>query len=307
MNKKIFSLLILFILIFSSNLVFADIIMPGFKSISHEIEIKNISEYLNDYVFFVIGEPSFCEPQLIGSDSPRSLGYKFCKPILIAIDKKCPDSENLLRGGGDPSKFDFCTNNGYISYFDININRVSKVTGANPIKKIVEIIEIENISSNQVTTKSTVKYEYNDGGTELIPYKTNTRPQPSRFLIYKNWWFILLLSLIITIFVEYFLIRKKFTSKNTFKNIAIINIITLPFATLTYEILVMGGFLSYILTPFILFLLIELIIIFVESFLIKQFFDLNYLKSLLLSFKINLVTMMLGIIICVIALFVMSF
>lgn len=306
MNKKIFSLLILFILIFSSNFVFADFIMPGFKSISHEIEIKNISEYLGDYVFFVIGDHSFCEPQLIGSDSPRSLGYKFCKPILIAIDKKCPDSENL-RGGGDPSKFDFCINNGYVSYFDIKINRVSQVTGANPIKKIVEIIEIENISSNQVTTKSAVKYQYNDGGTELIPYKTNTRPQPSRFLIYKNWWFILLLSLVITIFVEYFLIRKKFASKTPFKNITIINIITLPFATLTYELLVMGGFLSYILTPFILFLLIELIIIFVESFLIKQFFDLNYLKSLLLSFKINLVTMILGIIMYVITLFIMSF
>lgn len=305
MNKKIFSLLILFILIFSSNIVFADLIMPGFKSISHEVEIKNISKY-SDYTFFIIGEQSFCEPQVIGSSSSRSLGYKFCTPILIAIDNNCPDHENLIYNR-DPSRFDFCINNGYVSYFDLKINRVSQITGANPIKRITEIIEIEDISSNQVKTNAAVKYEYNDGATEIIPYITKTRPHPSRFLLYKNWWFILVLSLIITIFVEYSLVKKRFSSKDTFKQIAIINLITLPFATFTYELFVMGGFLSYISTPFILFLLLELIIIFVESFLIKYFFKLKYLNSLLLSLKINVVTMLLGIALSIITFLILSY
>lgn len=93
-----------------------------------------------------------------------------------------------------------------------------------------------------------------------------------------------ILSLIITIFIEfgviYLFIRKDVPK--LFLYAVLINSFTLPLATYSYQNIIDN------------FLFIEVIVVFVESFLIILLLKTKYPKALLISFVVNFITSMIS-------------
>lgn len=91
-------------------------------------------------------------------------------------------------------------------------------------------------------------------------------------------------SLIITILIE-FIVIWFFIKKNIpqlFLYTILINSFTLPIATYVYQNILSN------------FLFIEIIVVFLESFLIMWLLEIKYIKALLVSFVANLLTSMIS-------------
>ena len=94
--------------------------------------------------------------------------------------------------------------------------------------------------------------------------------------LFQQYFLLLLLTIIIEFIVFWFIIKDK--ALKLFFYSAIINSFTQPFGTYFYQNL------------FVNFYVVELLIFFVESFLIQLLFKINYKKAILVSLLTNSIT-----------------
>jgi hypothetical protein len=108
MKKLALSFVLGLIILSIVNFISADVILPGYKSISIENKITNIKDF-SDYVF-IIGSslenrgPGMVQIQVVGADGiiPNEY-YKFSSPSVFAIQKEKWDEEKMAKfmEGGD--------------------------------------------------------------------------------------------------------------------------------------------------------------------------------------------------------------
>ena len=106
----------------------------------------------------------------------------------------------------------------------------------------------------------------------------------------------LIRSFILTLIIEYIIIKMLFRRKKVFMPVLLVNMLTNPLVVYIYNIMSIYSF-SY--KDFILFFL-ELIVVLVEGYVYEKLLEINLKKALIISFISNLVAYLLGLLINII-------
>ena len=179
-NKLI--ILFAFVLVFSvfPQVVSADLMIPGTKSVNWCYEISNINDYTN-YVF-VFNEERVTGHEVINQGDCFSF-YKIGLTSIYAIPKTEFNESELNR------EF-FEENNPKLIKSNIQLNAFGSVQENDPLQKAVITLDVQSLSENSFDIqKSKVTYTYTDGTSEEKVFQSQgTMPEPSKTAILP-WWF----------------------------------------------------------------------------------------------------------------------
>ena len=101
----------------------------------------------------------------------------------------------------------------------------------------------------------------------------------------------LIKSFILTLIIEYIIIKLIFVKEKVFIPVLLVNILTNPFVVFIYNIMSLYS-LEY--KDFILIVL-ELLVVMVEGYIYTYLLDIHFRKALLVSFISNVITYLIGI------------
>lgn len=101
----------------------------------------------------------------------------------------------------------------------------------------------------------------------------------------------LIKSFILTLIIEYIVIKLIFVKRKVFIPVLLVNILTNPFIVYIYNIMSLYS-LAY--KDFILVFL-ELLVVLIEGYVYKYLLDINFKKALIVSFISNVVAYLIGI------------
>ena len=256
-----FLFIVVFISLLILPLVSADIITPGFHSIDIENRITNLQDYPN-YVFVSAGSIStMCPIKVISQEGLIEPYYKLCSISVYAIEKEKFD-ENILNATEIPE------------------NAKVVITGIQTLK---------SVSSYSSETLVNNIYTVDLNAIKDKPDNTITESNYLREIVVIAVFFVL------TVLIE-FLVVLVFNSISSLHKsnlkllgyVSLINLITLPIATL----IVINAY---------SILLVELIVVLVESLMLKYLLKIDYPRALVISFIANLITGFMGIFLSIIA------
>ena len=201
-----FIILFVFALIFSvfSQVVSADVIIPGTKSVDWCYEISNIDDY-PDYVF-VFNEERVTSHGIINQGDCFAF-YKNGLTSVYAIPETEFNEVELNR------EF-FEENNPILIKSNIQLNAFGSVQENDPLQKAVITLDIESLSKSSFDVqKSKVTYTYTDGTSEEEVFQSQEiMPEPSKTAImpwrFAKFWYIILPILAIILIGIILLIRR---------------------------------------------------------------------------------------------------
>lgn len=180
--------LTLIILTIIPSIVYADVIIPGTKSISWCYEISNMEDY-PDYVFLLHGKPMM-DYKIVEPDECFSF-YKFTTVSIYAVEKS-KFNENELKEKNYTEIENYFTNNPNVIPSDIQLGSYSyrTVKENDPLEKAVTTLQIISLTGNNLhVQKSKITYTYTDGTFEEKPFQVqDVIPEPSKKAIIP-WWF----------------------------------------------------------------------------------------------------------------------
>jgi hypothetical protein len=309
MNKNFFVILFIVVIIIVgvflfSNIVTADVITPGTKSIGEYITINNIADFNNEYIILyskisTVGGIN-CNCDIIKGSKNIVLKSQF-SPILniYAVEKGNYTDEDIL------NYFYVYTLKSILNSFELS----NKMTAENKTEIPNLLIKYQDLNNENIVlplielrTEDYSEFKNNgySGSTSFDPFEnivhsSYLKKDSSGNLILKEkvyrplskdfWTYIyFLIGLLFTFFIEGLLLSK-FFKKSNFANFSwgkvfLFNLITYPIA-------------MYFL-PLVGLLIVELFVFILESILIKLLFKIPWKKSILYSFVINLITTILG-------------
>ena len=101
----------------------------------------------------------------------------------------------------------------------------------------------------------------------------------------------LIKSFVLTFIIEYIIIKLIFVKRKVFVPVLLVNILTNPFVVYIYNVMTLYSF-EYkdVITIFL-----ELLVIIVEGYVYKSLLEINWKKSLSISFISNIVAYLTGI------------
>jgi len=127
------------------QIVSADIILPGEKSVSYCFQIENIFEY-PDYAFY-LELPLSVDSERITQGECKTF-YKFERPRIYAI---APGGKAI--------------------YSNLEISSVYMVAENDPVDAVQDIFVVNGITDESLNlTKDRVIYTYEDGSKEIVSY-----------------------------------------------------------------------------------------------------------------------------------------
>lgn len=101
----------------------------------------------------------------------------------------------------------------------------------------------------------------------------------------------LIKSFILTLIVEYIIIKLIFVKKKVFIPVLLVNMLTNPFVVYIYNIMSVYS-LKY---KDIILIVLELLVVIVEGYVYKYLLEINWKKALIVSFISNIVAYLIGI------------
>ena len=101
----------------------------------------------------------------------------------------------------------------------------------------------------------------------------------------------LIKSFILTLIIEYIIIKLIFVKRKVFIPVLLVNILTNPFIVYIYNIMILYS-LAY---RDIILVILELLAVLVEGYVYKYLLDINFKKALIVSFISNVVAYLIGI------------
>lgn len=193
------------IMLLLPQMVAADVIAPGIKSISYGFEISNMYDYA-DYVFLAHSQGPMDNYRIMTQGT--SVGfYKFSTPTVYAIEKNKFNEADI---GITPEEIKtYFENNNDLIPSGIEMDIVSTVRDTDPTNSILDVLEIKSLDANGFElVKSKVVYTYTDGSTEERLYENqDIRPAASRSseILY---WIIGIVIVVIVIIALIIKVRK---------------------------------------------------------------------------------------------------
>ena len=101
----------------------------------------------------------------------------------------------------------------------------------------------------------------------------------------------LIKSFILTLIIEYIVIKLIFVKRKVFIPVLLVNILTNPFIVYIYNIMSLYS-LAY---KDIILVFLELLVVLIEGYVYKYLLDINFKKALIVSFISNVVAYLIGI------------
>ena len=98
-------------------------------------------------------------------------------------------------------------------------------------------------------------------------------------------------SFVLTLIIEYIIIKLTFVKKNVFVPVLLVNLLTNPLVVYLYNIMILFSF-KYI---DVILIFLELLVVIVEGYVYKYLLEINFKKSLTISFVSNMIAYLIGI------------
>lgn len=177
----------LLILTLLSSIIYADVIVPGKKTITWCYEISNMNDYPN-YTFLLHGQPGV-KYKIIEPGECFSF-YKF-STVSIYVVKKAEFNEDELKGKNYTETENYFINNPKVISSDLQLRSYGAVEENYPLEKVVITLNIVSLTENGLDIqKSKITYTYRDGTSEEKIFQVqDVIPEPSRKAILP-WWFV---------------------------------------------------------------------------------------------------------------------
>jgi hypothetical protein len=189
-NKGFICALTALVILINIAAVSADLITPGYKSVSVTNKVTNMDDFQSYYLFVSCDHTG--EPRLVQADGIILGQYRFCGAEVYAIEKDDFNNAGLIISQNGDS----ITSNSN----EILNNKYFESLGA--IKLAENLTLIENLPSSSPTNNLLNLYTLEIGKVKGTPDSTSTEKDFSG-------WIYLSVSLIALIIIIYLLIRRK--------------------------------------------------------------------------------------------------
>ena len=206
-----FGLALMMLALIDPAIVYADMVVPGTKSVSWCYEISNMDQY-PDYVFFTYVDWPMAGIKVIKTEKCFYF-YKLSKAILCAAkrensgEKEIRDLDNFIENNRKRSFLDDIKNNPKIACSKFLLLPYGTVGESNPLDSVVRTLKIFSLTKNRLMvwqTKTTYTYEDGTSKTKIFSF----RDYLWVFWQLVNFWYIVLPALSMTGIIVILFLRK---------------------------------------------------------------------------------------------------